>query len=665
MDSFRPPLNEHIESLKEKLKAELSLNEKINVLNELSRKLRNRDNKQAYQYATQALELSRDSANRKITAIAKTNVAFGKYYQEAAIEEAFLLCNEAIPVFEALKYNDGLGEVYGIQGMIYWNTGEYEMGFNSLMKALKFSEQAEDINWLSWINYLIGEFYHDLKDYQNSLRYHQRALKLFKKINDIPGHITTIIGIGDIYKVLGQHDLALAIHQEALVMATQHNLVMMKGQAMHQIGMVYLATKKYEDAVDYLNYGLAFRRKTNNQREEITGLIYLAIAHMELDQYDKAEQMLLQGEQLALINSAKPKLITIYDTLAKLYKKLEDPWQAIKFYEQHQELKAEVMGEEKSTQLKNVNSINSIEKAQQEAEIHKLKNVELKRAYQKIEQQTQSIIDSIHYAKQIQNSILKPIEFIEAKFNESFVFFEPKDIVSGDFYWYAEIDASLDDTPTKPSITSSLGIKRQSKPHMTKILAAVDCTGHGVPGAFMVMLGNSILNEIVHTQRIYQPARILTELDRKVINALRQTEDEETNNDGMDLALITLDEATGVLTFAGARNPLFMVRDGVISNIKGAIYPIGGTQYRTDKSYKEHRVETKPGDVFYIFSDGFQDQFGGKKAKKYLAKRFRLFMEKISHLPMLEQKKAIAAELKSWQGYNEQTDDILIIGIKI
>lgn len=665
MDSLRPPLNKHIESLKEELKTELPVVDRVNLLNELSRKLRNQDNKLAYQYALEALELAQTTANKKIIAIAKTNVAFGKYYQEAAVEEAFLLCNEAIPVFEGLKYLNGLGDVFGIQGVIYWNTGEYEMGFSSLMKALKFSEQADDLNWLSWINYLIGGFYHDLKDYQNSLRYHQRALKLFKKNDDIPGHITTIIGIGDIYKVLGQYDLALAIHQEALVMATQHNLVMMKGQAMHQIGMVYLATKDYEKAIDYLNYGLAFRRKINNQRDEITGLIYLAIAHMEMEQLEKAEQMLLQGEQLALLNSAKPKLITIYDTLAKLYKRMKDPWKAIKFYEQHQELKAEVMGEEKSTQLKNVNSINSIEKAQQEAEIHKLKNVELKKAYQKIEQQTQSIIDSIHYAKQIQNSILKPIEFIEERFDDSFLFFEPKDIVSGDFYWYAEVPTSLEEVPAKPNIAASLGIKSRQAPKMTKILAAVDCTGHGVPGAFMVMLGNSILNEIIHTQRILRPAEILTQLDRKVINALRQTEEEETNNDGMDLALITLDESTGVLTFAGARNPLFMVRNGELTHTKGAIYPIGGTQYHTSKEFVEHEVQTQPGDIFYIFSDGFQDQFGGKKARKYLAKRFRKFMEGIAHLSMPEQKKAIGKELKEWQGYNEQTDDVLVIGIKI
>jgi serine phosphatase RsbU (regulator of sigma subunit) len=657
MDSFRPAFNERIESLKGKLQDELSLNERINTLNELSRKLRNRDNKQSYLYAQEALELAQNTANRKIIAIAKANVAFGKYYQEGAIEEAFLLCNEAVPVFEALKYNNGLGEVFGILGVIYWSTGEYEMGFNSLMKALRFSEKADDLSWLSWINYLVGEFYHDLKDYENSLRYHQRALKLFKKIGDIPGHITTIIGIGDIYKALGQFDLALAIHQEALVMSTKHNLVMMKGQAMHEIGMVYLATEQYEDAIDYLNYGLAFRRKVNNQRGEVTGLIYLATAHMELEQYEKAEHLLLQGERLAEINSAKPKLILIYEKLARLYKKLEDPWKAIQYYEQHQDLKAEVMGEEKSTQLKNVNSINSIEKAQQEAEIHKLKNVELKQAYQKIEQQTQSIIDSIHYAKQIQTSILKPIQFMESKFDEMFVFFEPKDIVSGDFYWYAEVDTNLDELIPQSFIPR--------KTALLKIIAAIDCTGHGVPGAFMVMLANSILNEIVHTQRIFQPAEILTQLDYKVINALRQTEEEETNNDGMDLALATFNEKTGVLTFAGAKNPLFMVRDGELTQIKGAIYPIGGTQYHTSKTYEEHEIKTQPGDTFYIFSDGFQDQFGGKKAKKYLAKRFRKFIASIAHLPMPQQKQEINAELRKWQGYNEQTDDMLIIGFKV
>ncbi|TAE02722.1 MAG: hypothetical protein EAZ97_02350, partial [Bacteroidetes bacterium] len=232
--------------------------------------------------------------------------------------------------------------------------------------------------------------------------------------------------------------------------------------------------------------------------------------------------------------------------------------------------------------------------AQKESEIQRLRNVELKSAYEQIESQTKKIIDSIKYAKRIQQSILIPIEQIQKHFRESFVFYLPKDIVSGDFYWFSNKGNQL-------------------------VLAAVDCTGHGVPGAFMVVMANALLNEIINEKNVLFPTDILTDLDNKLRKSLHKSEGENGSRDGMDLSLIILDTDKNEIHFSGAKNPLYWIRNNEIEQIRGSKFPIGGTFMQAEK-YKTHSLKTQKDDIFYIFSDGFADQFGGEMNQKYMSK---------------------------------------------
>ncbi len=255
------------------------------------------------------------------------------------------------------------------------------------------------------------------------------------------------------------------------------------------------------------------------------------------------------------------------------------------------------------------------------------------------ESKNEAITDSIHYAKGIQSAILGSTRPLAQWFEGAFVFYEPKDILSGDFYWFY--------------FNESTGVKT---------IIAADCTGHGVPAALMTVMGNSLLDEIVIQKQITSPDDILRTLDQRLIESLgRNATDSQRMNDGMDMSVLSINETH--VRFAGANNPLVRISDGVLSSIKGSKFPIGSEQYATEKVFEVHSFERKKNDKLYLYTDGFQDQFGGPVGRKYLSRNFRNLLLQISALPMDQQRAVLQKDFRSWKGYIEQTDDILIIGM--
>lgn len=266
----------------------------------------------------------------------------------------------------------------------------------------------------------------------------------------------------------------------------------------------------------------------------------------------------------------------------------------------------------------------------------------------KLAERQAKITSSITYARRIQNAFLGQAKSITQNFQDAFILFEPKDIVSGDFYWYEEIE--------DPFFSDNI---------CPKLIIAADCTGHGVPGAFMTALGNAFLEEIVVARKIYNPGKILQELDQKILQAFAGKSTNKRIDDGMDMGIILLDETNNKLYFAGAKNPLWYVRNQQLNELKPSKFPIGSYQYTAEKKFHTHIMNIKKGDALYLFSDGFQDQFGGKHNRKYLKKKFRQFLLSISYLPMEQQQEKLRKEFLTWKGEKDQTDDVLIIGIKV
>ncbi|MBN1251229.1 MAG: DUF4154 domain-containing protein [Bacteroidales bacterium] len=270
----------------------------------------------------------------------------------------------------------------------------------------------------------------------------------------------------------------------------------------------------------------------------------------------------------------------------------------------------------------------------------------IKLAEEQIAIQNEKITDSILYAKKIQTAVLPPDDYLAKLLSEHFILFMPKDIVSGDFYWATHKEDKV-------------------------IIAAADCTGHGVPGGFMSMLGITFLNEITGkmTKEEINPGKILTHLRNSVKESLRQTGKEGEAKDGMDIALCSIDMKTRILDFAGANNPIVIVRefdDGrkQMVDIKADDMPIG-IFYDERANFKNNKIQLKKGDVCYIFSDGYADQFGGKSRRKFMLKRFKNLLLSISDKPMETQHKLLIGAFDNWKDKNKQIDDVLVIGIKI
>ena len=250
------------------------------------------------------------------------------------------------------------------------------------------------------------------------------------------------------------------------------------------------------------------------------------------------------------------------------------------------------------------------------------------------------ITASIRYAKRIQDAILPPDEFVKKVLPNTFILFKPKDIVSGDFYWMEERNNKV-------------------------IFAAVDCTGHGVPGAFMSIVGHNVLDRVVGEHNITEPARILDELNKGISETLRQSNlEDNTVRDGMDIAMCSLDRSTGVLQFAGAYNPLWLIRKGELIEVKANKFPIGNSNKGDTNKFTNHEMQLEKGDTVYVFSDGFCDQFGGPLGKKLKASALRQLLLNNQQRSMAEQRALLDTTIEDWRGNHEQVDDILIIGTR-
>lgn len=256
--------------------------------------------------------------------------------------------------------------------------------------------------------------------------------------------------------------------------------------------------------------------------------------------------------------------------------------------------------------------------------------------------QNKKITDSINYAKRIQQSILPAENEIQKILPRSFIFYQPRDIVSGDFYWFSKLEDKI-------------------------IIAAVDCTGHGVPGAFMSLIGNTLLNEIVNEKHITDPAEILNRLHVSILKSLHQREGELQNQDGMEMSLCVIHNEKNTIEFAGAMNPVYIVKNGVVNVIQPDTKGIGGmntNQKGEEIEFTTQKFSIEPNMSLYMFTDGYMDQFGGPKNKKFNAPMFKKMLLYLQVMEMEDQKNAMEEIMKNWRGDFRQIDDMLVIGIK-
>ncbi|MDQ3046706.1 MAG: serine/threonine-protein phosphatase [Bacteroidota bacterium] len=251
--------------------------------------------------------------------------------------------------------------------------------------------------------------------------------------------------------------------------------------------------------------------------------------------------------------------------------------------------------------------------------------------------------DSIIYAKRIQEGMMLKEKHLDRLFPESFIVFKPKDVVSGDFYWFTKVGNKV-------------------------IVAVADCTGHGIPGAFMSVLGISLLNQIVIEEKNTDVSQILQRLDHKLKKAFSYSSDaneEQKHHDGMDIVICAIDQEEKKVCYAGAFRPLYHLSGNKLSKLEGSRYPIGGMHLETKRNFESGNFGFSEGDRLYLSTDGFSDQFGGKLNKKFMTKKFQDTLIETSSMPMKLQQIEMEKIFSKWKDNNEQTDDVLVIGLQL
>jgi serine phosphatase RsbU (regulator of sigma subunit) len=381
-----------------------------------------------------------------------------------------------------------------------------------------------------------------------------------------------------------------------------------------------------------------------------------------------------QGLQLANEIGAKGETLDCYVLLAKIYKSESNYKKALEYSELLFSLNDSIYNAEKAKQIQELETQYETKKKEQqiinlenEKEIRELKikkqrhftifllsgfisififllvlfrqNKRIRKANKLLAYQKRQITDSIEYASRIQTAILPPGDYISRVIPDHFILYKPRDIVSGDFYWITHKDGKI-------------------------VVAVVDCTGHGVPGAFMSMLGFAFLNEIVNKEPDLKASNILNELRDYVKESLHQTGKENEAKDGMDIALCVIDPEHNKLQYAGAYNPLYLIRNEEFISLKADRMPIG-IHIVEKESFTNHEMDIQKGDIIYIFTDGYIDQFGGPNAGKFKAGPFKDKLVSIKDKSMKEQKEILENEFYNWKGERDQIDDVLVMGIKI
>jgi serine phosphatase RsbU (regulator of sigma subunit) len=544
-------------------------------------------------------------------------------------EKAIEFYSKALNLYESLKMLresagvlDNLASAFKLQAQSQAQDIDYSQAIAYYTRALQISLQLQDKKSAARTYNNLGIIAFNQKDYQKALELYLKAVQADEALGNLEGIAKTYNNIAAVFEAQEAPDVAISYYEKALeasfeIKAKADMLVSFEG-----LSRLYSQKNDFAQAFEYA-------RLVNIYKDELSKLANkqqlnnLTLRYELEKQQREVESLARQNLEIELDNSRKRELLFYFVIALVLVALLSVGL----IYQNRLRGRLNKLLKERNTLLLKKN-----EEVQE-------KSRALQEAVQKLAEKNRNITDSIMYARRIQDAILPPAQELFRGFQEGFVLSKPKSIVSGDFYWYAE---------------------KASK----KLLVVADCTGHGVPGAFMTVMGHTLLNEIINEQEIIDPAEVLYHLDKKIMT-LQNTNQQRYIHDGMDLAIVCFNMDTRRISFAGAKNGLLRIRAGDLLALRGSKFPVGSNQYKTGKRFDMQDLDFQEGDLFYLFTDGFQDQFGGEEGKKYMRKRLHEFLLSIHELPLAAQQIQMGKEITIWKNGNKQTDDMLMLGLKV
>ncbi|MBA4241876.1 MAG: hypothetical protein C0448_14215 [Sphingobacteriaceae bacterium] len=621
---------------------------KIQAINELANIYVDIDPEETIEYCKEAFRIAEKKGLPYYQATAANNIGNG-YYNLANFKVSLTYYLKALNIQEALGRKRGILSSSGAIGNVYISLGKLDNAIQYFERALKIAYELDNKNAIASCLISIGTIYSDKKDYPKSLDYYFQSLKLFQEVKNEDAIATNYNNIADSYLNLKEYNKSLQYITKAAELYEQTGNIYGQSLALNNIGDYYYSVGNQAKAIEYFKQGLEKGKLIEANEHMLASYKGMAKAYKKLGDYKSALEV---HELFQQLNDSIYSIESIKQ-ISEMQEKFdtEKKEREIDLLKKDKKIKEDALYEQSLINraivivgilllLLTIVLIWAFIQKRKANQILDLKNSKIEIAYNTIGLQHKDIKDSINYAKKIQEAILPPDKFIKENLPNSFVYYAPKDIVSGDFYWVDQIDNKV-------------------------LFGAVDCTGHGVPGAFMSIVGHNLLEKAINEFKLSQPALILNSLSQGIVKTLHQSENETGLKDGMDIALCSINFNTKKLEYAGAYNPLYIIRNGQLIQINSDKKAIGNYNHEKTDEYTHHEFDLLKGDTIYVFTDGYADQFGGPKGKKFKYKSLQQLLISIHDKDMNEQKTILEETFSNWKGNLEQVDDILIMGVRV
>jgi serine phosphatase RsbU (regulator of sigma subunit)/tetratricopeptide (TPR) repeat protein len=662
---------------------------RVNTLNEITAVLAPTDMDEAIRYGTEAKDLAEQINYPGGEALASKNLGIAYYYQGDNVE-ALKNWESSLSLYKELGDQQMIANIEGNMGAAYYTLGKNVEAIEYYLSALKLAEEISDSTRIGTLLQNIGAVYAEQSGTLDSaISYYHRAIVIGEIVDkrDVVGVST--MNLGEVYMEKDEYDSALYYLDKSLTILTDKPKI---STALNLIGNIYSQKGDNQLALRYHTDGLDMARSVNAQQQIILNLLGMASTYENMGNPRRAIEYYKDAASLTEETGLDLERSNAYEGLATNYAAIGDTSNAYRYLALQNEIEdvvRQIESDNRTTDLINTYQMekkqDEITLLQQQAQIDELKNKRqrgitigigvfglmilalagglysrmrfIRSTNEKINAQKQQITDSIAYAQRIQSAIMPSEEVMRSLLPEHFVLYRPKDIVSGDFYWIKEVQDHL-------------------------VIVGADCTGHGVPGAFMSVLGITMFNELIGDKCFDAPGAILDRLREKVKQMLVQQGNGDEQKDGMDLAIAVYNKKNRELHFSGANNPLYIIRknhvpvkkdlepytsmengDFRLFELKGDKQPIGThweeTPFRTTSVFLEEQ------DSFYMFSDGYIDQFGGEQRKKYKSANFKKLLLSVQGKEMEAQREILEGEFDRWRGPYEQIDDISVLGVRV
>ena len=616
------------------------------------------------------------------------------YYELSNLDDENLMelnCKQALSLLNTIDSTKiGLKDFYTMKGNIIGNLGYYyrnkgiiKKAFDKYYSALNYSEKLGSQNLYADMQNNIGMLHYSQKQYKESVPFYLKAIEIYKNLRISKYEASSYMNLAGAYQHLNKFSLAILNFKKALNMFILQKDSLYIGFACNNIAMCFKEYKMQDSSFRYLNISLPLFEKLKAEDELAWTYDILGSIHASDKEFNSAEKYCLKCLSIAEKRNLPSQIASCSYNLYLINKHKGDFKKALVFYCKadsiqdslinidtrlilaKNEIEYSFIKKEEAITLESSKKSLQFEDEQKRSQIILFsiiailavsvffgymifKSLKLEKQAKQIvlvqkdiiEEKQKEIVDSINYAKRIQYSLLANNKLLQDNLPSHFLFFKPKDVVSGDFYWGSKLSSG------------------------NFILATADSTGHGVPGAIMSMLNISCLNEAVNADKLFQPADILNATRKKIIEHLSNDGSAEGGKDGMDCSLVSFDFKNNKLTYSAANNPVWIIREKTFIALTADRMPVGKHDKDTTP-FTQNEFDLQSGDMVYTLTDGFPDQFGGPKGKKFKYKQLGELLISISHESMEKQKQILTDTLNKWKGDLEQVDDICIIGVMI